>query len=164
MNRRRVSLVCACAAVLVVASVCWIAPLHRSSQAAPAPAADGSFKGKLLFVQTQANSSFTLEDAHFRKMGDRSWLVGKGLGGSPLVEWQKGKTVSIQMDHIVSITEFDNLQELKKAIESGGWGGGQGYGAIPATVPAVTPTPALPGSAPVPAQPLPPPPGLPEKR
>lgn len=119
MNPRRASIVF-CAAILVLASVCWIAPLYRSSRAAPAPAADGNFKGKKLLVHSQAWGVYAVEEAHLRKLGDHSWLMGKGIGGNSSLAWQKGKTISIQMEHIVSISEFDNLKDLKTALESGG--------------------------------------------
>jgi hypothetical protein len=94
MNIRRTSIVCACAAVLILASVFWLTPLYRSSQAAPAtaPKTDGNFKGKFLLVRVQWDSR-ALEEAQIRKIGDRSWLVGKGLGGSERLDAEKGKTI-----------------------------------------------------------------------
>jgi hypothetical protein len=160
MNPRRILLVLALAAVLALASIGWLVPLSRDSQAAPAPSSDAPFKGKVLLVNTNnmMTSAFLLEKAHMQKIGDHSFLVGKGTADGRMGGWYKDRTVRLQMEHVVSITEFDDVKEAKKAMESGGAMGIWGYAAPAAT--AVPVEVAPPGAAleppPAPAVPVPP--------
>ena len=120
MNRRRMPFLLAFTAVLAIVSLCWLVPLSRTSRAAPAPSAEASFKGKLLLVNTDSMSVFLLETAQMQKVGDRSCLVGKGAADGRMGGWCKGRTVRLPMEHIVSIVEFDDIKDAKKALESGG--------------------------------------------
>jgi hypothetical protein len=121
MNRRRMPLVLTLAAVIVVASLYWCLSPSRSSQAAPAPSSDDAFRKKVLLVHTSSMmSAFILEKAQIRKIGDQFWLVGTGAADGRTHGWNKGRNVSLSMDHIDSITEFDQLADAKKALESGG--------------------------------------------
>ena len=118
MNRKR--MVLAVAAVLVLAALGWLVSLSKTSQAAPVPSGDAAFKGKVLFVQAGGNlmsSFFILEKAQVQKIGDRSCLVGKGAADGPIFVSHKGRTVWLPMAHIVSITEFDDAKEAKKALK-----------------------------------------------
>jgi hypothetical protein len=158
MNRKRTSLLLALGAVLTLSTLAWHAPLLRTSQAAPAPSGDATFKGKVLLVHTSnmMTTPFLLEKVQVQKIGDRSFLVGKGAADGRLGDWYKGRTARLQLEHIVSIIEFDDLQDAKKALESGG---GMPFGGpVPAVaVEAAGPVPALP-AAPAPPQAVPPPP------
>ena len=136
MKTRRLAFVVALVAVLVVVSLYWLVPLSRTSQAAPAPAANTAFKGKVLLVSTNTMSTYLLEKAQFQKLGDQSCLVGKGAAEGRMMGWAKGRTVWLRMEHIVSITEFDDLKEAKKAMESGA---GNPFGGIGVPVPPVVP-------------------------
>lgn len=156
MNSRRMPLILALAAVFVVFSLSYLVPLTRNSQAAPAPSGDAAFKGKLLVVQTNSltATAFLLEKAQVQKIGDRSFLVGKGVeveGGN--VGWCKGRTVRVQMEHIVSITEFDHLKDFEKASKTTIIGGG------PYAPAAVTPAPVVPSPPYSPPPEVPAPPG-----
>jgi hypothetical protein len=131
-------LILASAAVFVSASLYWLVPMSRTGQAAPVPSEDAPFKGKVLLVYTNGMMPvYLLEKAQVQKMGDHSWLTGKGAGDGRMVSPYKDRTVRLQMAHIVSITEYDDLKDAKKALESGiGFGG---YSAVPATTPADAP-------------------------
>lgn len=165
-NLRCVRLVLALTAVFVLVSLGWLVPLLKTSQAAPAPSSDAAFKGKVLLVNTDnmimMTTAFLLEKAHVQKIGDHSFLVGKGAVEGRIGSWYKGRSVRLQMEHIVSITEFDDLKDAKKALESGGVtiiGGGYTPAApstapVPADVPAAPPLPAPP-VAPAPPKALP---------
>ena len=159
MNRRRMPLALTLVAVVVLASLGWLVPLLRNSQAAPAPASDASFKGKVLLVKTtdMMMGTFLLEKAQVQRMGEHSWLMGKGAADSRMGGWYKDRTVRLQAEHIVSITEFDDLKDAMKAFESGGM---MGIGGVLAP-PSATPLPvdvAPAGSAPVPPPAVVPPP------
>jgi hypothetical protein len=138
---------------LILASLYGIMPLTRTTEAAPAPSAEASFKGKVLLVSMANMSVYLVEKAQVQKIGDQSCLVGKGAGEGKMTTWYKGRTVWLRMENIVSITEFDDHKEAQKALESGGASPFGGY-VVPAAVEA---TPAVPGVAPVPAVPPPPP-------
>ncbi len=120
MKTRRLSFLLALTAVLVIASLYWLVPLSRTSQAAPVLAADTAFKGKVLMVNTSIMPAFLLEEAQLQKLGDQSCLVGKGAAQGRMDVWYKGRTVCLRMEYIVAITEFDDIKEAKKAMESGG--------------------------------------------
>ena len=144
MNPRRLSFLLALTAVLVIASLCWLVPLSRTSQAAPAPAADTAFKGKVLLVNTSNMYAYLLEKAQVQKLGDQSCLVGKGAAEGRMMGWSKGRTVWLRMEHIVSITEFDDIKDAKKAMESGA-GNPIGFGGIAMPIPPKVPDTAPPG-------------------
>jgi hypothetical protein len=155
MNRKRMSLVLASAVALGVAVLGWLVPLSRNSLAAPAPSSDASLKGKVLLVHTSnmMMGTFLLEKTHVQKMGEHSFLVGKGAAEGRMRAWYKERTVRLQMEHIVSITEFDDLKEAQKALQSGGGmpfgiGGYSGVdlppAAAPQAVPVAPPPPAPP--------------------
>lgn len=155
-NFRCLRLVLALAPVLVLAALGWLLPLSRNSQAAPAPSGDASLKGKVLLVNTNnmMTSAFLLEKTQVQKIGDHSFLVGRGAAEGRMGVWYKGRTVRVQMEHIVSITEFDDLKDAKKAMESGGVTViGGGYAPVIAAPAPDAPAPPLPAVAPVPPAP-----------
>lgn len=161
-NLRRVRLVLALIAVFAVAGLGWLMPSSRNSQAAPAPAPSGdtAFKGKIVLVNTDkmmTMSNFLLEKVQVQRLGDRSFLVGKGAAEGRMGAGYKDRTVRINVEHIVSLIEFDDVKEATKALQSGRmtvYGGG--YGGF---APTATPVPiAIPGERQLPKPPLPPPP------
>lgn len=159
LRRMPLSLVLAAAAVLVLASLGWLLPMSRNSQAAPAPSSDGAFKGKVVLVNTDKvmMGVFLLEKAHVQKLGDRSFLVGKGPSDNRMGSWYKDRTVRLQMDHVVSITEFDDVEDATKAMQSGGAGpmgmGMGGFGAIQGATIVRPARQAIPGAPPPPPHP-----------
>jgi hypothetical protein len=150
MNRKRMSWILSLAAVVVLASLGWLVSLSRTSQAAPAPSADAAFKGKVLLVNTSGYQPFLLEKAQVQRIGDHPWLTGKGVAEGRMGGWYKGRTVWLRMEHVVSITEFDDVKEAKKAMQSGGGMPFGGYG-----VPVAGPDGDAPATTPVPAPPAP---------
>lgn len=131
MNCRRIPWLVALAGVLGPSSLYWLASWSRTSQAAPAPSSDAAFKGKVLLVST--NDMMTvpclLEKAQVLKLGEHSFLVGEGAMDGDMGDWYKGRIIRLPMEHIVSITEFDDLKEAKKAF--GGGRGGFGAPVVP---------------------------------
>lgn len=122
MKRKCMALVLVLATVFVLAALSWLMPLSKTSQAAPAPSSDASFKGKVLLISTSNTWTipFVLESVQLQKIGNHYWLTGNGVDSGPMVRLYKGRTVRLQMEHIVSITEFDDPKEAKKALASGG--------------------------------------------
>lgn len=162
-NLRRMPLVLALVVALVVTALSWLAS-WRNSQAAPAPAvsSDTAFKGKLVLVNTDKAmmmmSNFLLEKVQVQRIGDRSFLVGKGAAEGRMGAGYKDRTVRINVEHIVSIIEFDDVKEATKALQQSGgmtmYGGG--YGGFAPTTPPVPV--AIPGDRAIPKAPPPPPP------
>lgn len=154
MKYRRMPCLIVLAAGLILGSLYCLAPLTRTTQAAPAPSAEASFKGKVLLVSMNNMAVYVLEKAQLQKMGDHTCLVGKGAGESKMSGWYKGRTVWLRMENVISITEFDDHKDAQKALESGGaspWGGGYVVPAPVEGVPAVQPAlPATPPPAPAP--------------
>jgi hypothetical protein len=146
MNRRRMPLVLAFAAVLVLGSLGWLVSLSKTSQAAPVPSSDAAFKGKVLLVHSSnMRPAFLLEKAQVQRIGDRSCLVGKGTADDDVFSWWRGRTVWIPMEHIGSITEFDDVKQATEAVKRLGGGVPFGIHEIPADP---FPAPAVPAPAP----------------
>lgn len=120
-----------------------VAPTMRTGTAAPAPADDAPFKGKVLVVTMDYRSSSLLEHAQVRKIGDRSFLVGKGVDDGHPANWTKGQIIWLPMARVDLIVEFGSVEEMKKARK-----------AYEENMPAVPPgTPQLPGATPSAKQP-----------
>jgi hypothetical protein len=118
MKRKVIPLVLTMAAVVILASLFWLSPLSRTSQAAPVPSGEAAFKGKVLLVHTSNMMAvFLLEKAQVQKVGDCSWLVGKGAIEDASYT---GRTIWLRMEHIVAILEYDDLKQGRKALESSG--------------------------------------------
>jgi hypothetical protein len=95
----------------------------RFGSAAPAPKpqvpAEADFKGKVLSISTdyQDKSGAILEEVRIRKIGERSFLVGKGVDdGRPETAIYKGRTMWISVEHVVQIAEFDSVDDVKKLV------------------------------------------------
>jgi hypothetical protein len=119
MSAKRSSCAALLLALLVVASISWLGGSARNSQAAPAPPTEADFAGKIVFILTDQpygdRAGAILEQVQLRKIGGRSFLVGKGVdGGQPSAHAYKGQIVWFSVDHIVQIVEFANMDELKK--------------------------------------------------
>jgi hypothetical protein len=157
MKSRRISLALVVTAVVGLSSLYWLVPLSRTGQAAPAPPSDAAFKGKVLLVSTNhmMMAGFLLEKAQVQKIGEHSFLVGRGAADGRVTGWYKGRIVRLQMEHIVSVTEFDDLKEAKKALESGG---GMPFGVQAISSEATPPVPAVAPALPADSAPVPPPP------
>ena len=128
MKTRRPSFLLTLVVVLVIASLYWLVPQSGTSQEEPVQAVDIGFKGKVLLVNTSNMSAFLLEKAYVQKVGIHSCLVGKGVAEGQMMGWTKGRTVCLLMEHIVAITEFEDLKEAKKVIESAAGNPFGGYG------------------------------------
>lgn len=118
MNTRRFSLVLAFTIVSATVLLCELLPLTRSSTAAPAPAAETNFKGKMLLIMMESRSA-VIEDVRVRKLGVRNFLVGKGVDDGREGNWAKGQILWIPLDRITMMTEFDNKEAMMKAMQEG---------------------------------------------
>ena len=115
MKTRRFSLALTVAFPLVLAFVYWLTPMGRTGMAAPGAADDAPFRGKFLLVFLDSKYSLPLEQAHVRKVGEVSFLVGKGSEDLHGHHWAKNRTVWLPMSRVEMITEFTSVDEMKKA-------------------------------------------------
>lgn len=114
MRTRRFSLAIVFASSLL--PIVGYGPLSPPRSGVAADAAEGNpFHGKALLVFLDSRSSIPLEKAQVRKLGDASFLVGKGSEDLQGHHWAKNRTVWLPMSRVEMITEFDNTDEMKKA-------------------------------------------------
>jgi hypothetical protein len=121
MRTRPISLAFVGAALLVIVGY-GVATMLRAraaafaAEAAAAEAAVGNpFPGKVLLVFLDSRSSIPIEKPQVRKLGEASFLVGMGSADVQGHHWAKNRTVWLPMDRIEMITEFDSVEEMKKA-------------------------------------------------
>ncbi len=90
MTRRSISL-------LVIVSIPLALVFSLSLRADPPEAsqADDPFAGKILVLNERSNPSFgaTLEEVHLKRIGDQTFLVGKGFASDEGKGWYNGRVV-----------------------------------------------------------------------
>ena len=80
------------------------------------------FGGKVLVVVTHPQAAQApagggyLENAKVRKIGDRSFVVGKAVDLGTLSVQPKGTTVWFPLSEVVQMTEYDSADALRKAL------------------------------------------------
>jgi hypothetical protein len=79
------------------------------------------FKGKLLIIGTKGHSNTygaVIREPSVRKLGDSQFIIGTGVGGEGIGDWQKDRTVWVAIDDISQIVEYDSLEQyLAKVAE-----------------------------------------------
>ena len=85
--------------------------------AAPAPAEERPFEGKILILSYKSEGhGASLEAVTYRQLGGKGFLVGKYLdvheNGAPSV-WT-GATLWVPVDDISQIMEFKTVEEVRK--------------------------------------------------
>ncbi len=134
MRTRRLSLACAGVAMLAFVGYFAVSRLQARAAAFAAEAAVGNpFPGKVLLVFLDSRSSIPLNNPEVRKLGDATFLVGKGSEDIHGHHWANKRTVWLPLERVEMITEFDNVDEMKKAWK-------EAMESLPADVP----SPALP--------------------
>jgi hypothetical protein len=82
------------------------------------PAADGPWAGKVVAVYTKTSpqTPTMLENVQPKQLAGTQFLVGKHIDDEahPI---QKGRTIWISVDSVVSVMEFENAQDVKRAFE-----------------------------------------------
>ncbi|HJT75903.1 MAG TPA: hypothetical protein VJ739_01770 [Gemmataceae bacterium] len=104
------------AALLVAVSLC-----RADEPKTTAPAAE-DFGKKILVVQVKTHNetkAMVLEKVRVKRLGDRSFLVGKGVDDGQPDTWYKGRTVWVGMSDVVTMFEFDSLDDLHKVTMPG---------------------------------------------
>jgi len=74
------------------------------------------FKGQILVISSKSNVEIgaVLEDASVKRLGQHSFLVGKGADDCHPDNWHKGRTVWVAIDDIAQIAEFENIDEYTR--------------------------------------------------
>jgi len=117
VKNRRFSCAIAFALALPLVFAYGLAPLMKTSTAAPASAEKTPFKGKAMLVLLKSNTSLPMVNAQIRKLADRTFLVGKGSDDGQPGNWTKGHMVWVPMERVHLIVEFDSVEEMKKSWE-----------------------------------------------
>jgi hypothetical protein len=79
------------------------------------------FRGRYLAITTRggANTGATLEKVELRRVGDRLFLVGKGIDDGDPNNWYKGTTSWVALDDVSQVTELNSLSRLRNAMPKG---------------------------------------------
>ena len=79
---------------------------------------ESPFNAALLMVSFDASrKGAILQDGSIRQLGERSFLVGKGVRFGERGDWQAGRTIWVAIDDILQIIEFDSVEQYKEALE-----------------------------------------------
>jgi hypothetical protein len=95
--------------------------LSSGGTAAPAPAAENQFAGKILWISCKNGARGTvLENVSFRQIAGKAFIVGKCLDSDErgTVNPWAGALVWLAVDDVVQIMEFKTADELKKALRA----------------------------------------------
>lgn len=116
MTNPRFSLVVAFASSLTLLFAFVLSSL-RTGTAAPTPANNDSFQGKLVMCLLLDQHTVSLENAQIRKLADGYYVVGKGVEDGSVHNFTKGHITWLPMNRIELIIEFGSKEEIKKAWE-----------------------------------------------
>jgi hypothetical protein len=77
-------------------------------------------RSRYLAVHLRSSSEYgaTLEKVQVRRIGDRVFLVGRGIDDGTPDNWYKGKTIWVAVDDIGLMTEFNDLGASSKVRPS----------------------------------------------
>jgi hypothetical protein len=81
---------------------------------------DSPFTGKIVVVNQRSNSTLgaTLEDVHVRRIGDQTFLVGKGFAADEGKGWYNDRMIWVPVNDVSQVTEFEDRSDLLKARDS----------------------------------------------
>jgi hypothetical protein len=129
------------ALLVTAAGLLWqfIGPAPESAKAASA--GDVPFKGKVIavYTNTPVQAQAMLDNVRVRQLAGKQFLVGKHIdaGFRPS---DNGRTMWVAVDSITQIVEYEDAQDVKKAIEDQR----KARPDLPVPVPAQPPRPAQP--------------------
>src|ERR1700733_11315199 len=114
MIRRRI-------AVLVIVAIPLALVFCLSLRADPpqtAGQAGDPFSGKVLVLSGRSNANFeaTLEEVHIRRLGDQTFMVGKGVDEGK--GWYNGRPIWVAVNDVSRITEFEDRSDFIKAKDN----------------------------------------------
>jgi hypothetical protein len=99
---------------IVLGSIRTIAvgQLGTNATATPPP-----FTEKILVVSCKSGPEMgaVLESGELKKVGDITFLVGRGVDDGHSDNWYKGKTVWIALDDISMMVEFKDAEAVRKS-------------------------------------------------
>jgi hypothetical protein len=105
------------ALLVTAAGLLWqfIGSVPESAKAASA--GDAPFKGKVIavYTNTPVQAQAMLENVRVRQLAGKQFLVGKNIGDG-LRPSENGRTVWLAVDSITQIVEYEDAQDVKKAI------------------------------------------------
>ncbi|HLA83777.1 MAG TPA: hypothetical protein VJL29_03205 [Thermoguttaceae bacterium] len=108
------------AAVGILVVVCGLATAWAIAQDAKQTSATNlpTFQGKVLVISlTNSTYGSVLENVEMRKIGDKRFLVGKGLDSGHPTNWYKGRTVWVALDDIGMMAEFPDVETYRETVD-----------------------------------------------
>jgi hypothetical protein len=120
MKRRRFSLPMSLVLCLSLVSVSVLTKTGTAQAAtdAPAPMQNAPFKGKIVvvsFIDGSTRFTTAMEQVRVQKIGDRYFLIGKGIDYGAPHNWAKGHTVWVPMNSVTRMCEMDSVEETRAA-------------------------------------------------
>jgi hypothetical protein len=114
MTRRHISLL---VIVAVPLTLVYCLSLRADPPRNASPAED-IFSGKIQSLSERTNPNFSppLEEVHVTRVGDQTFLVGKGVDDAK--GWANGRTFWVPLAEVSQIVEFTDRADLIKAVES----------------------------------------------
>lgn len=73
----------------------------------------------VIYSRTKPEHGATLEKVELRKLGDRSYLVGKGINDNDPQNWYRGMTLWYPMEDIGTMIEMNDVSRMKQAAGRG---------------------------------------------
>jgi hypothetical protein len=102
--RRRVAVIVA----LLVGCAALAAGLRASGVPGPEVKPAPAFEGKAVVVQTKGNVTYYLERPTVKRLADRPFVVGRGVGRTkPAMVW-------VPVDEVVMVDEFADVGEMSR--------------------------------------------------
>ncbi len=109
-------------AISVIGTALLVGAVLADEPRAGAAHEEHDFGTKVIVVVTHPQSAQAppgggyLETAKIRKVGDRSFIVGKAVDLGGLSTQPRGTTVWFPLSEVLQITEYENVEALRKAI------------------------------------------------
>lgn len=90
--------------------------LAQTDTAALAPTPNAPFKGKVVvvtFAYGSNQNTLALEQVQVHQLGDRYFLVGKGVDEGNIPFWIKGQMTWVPMNSVTTLSEMDSVEEMR---------------------------------------------------
>ena len=101
-------------AILLICGTTISAPEKAETPASPKADAKPSSKIYQIYVEGMTGGSYALENIEYVDFHGVKCLKGRQID----VSWLKNKVVYIPTDKVISVVEFDSLEDLKACIQS----------------------------------------------
>lgn len=114
---RRYGLLSFLAAALLVTSAA--VALRGAGGQNPPAGTEPAFKGKVVMAMLKGGDSrsVALEQVRLQRLGERSFVVGRGVDDGHPENWYKGLTIWTALEDVAQLIEFNDLDHLRKVTK-----------------------------------------------